>query len=46
MNARPLAYTSAGLLGLFTLESLAVNSYLNTPQVNDHVSPPSLALLY
>ncbi|PVF96143.1 hypothetical protein CPB86DRAFT_787292 [Serendipita vermifera] len=32
LNARPLAYTSAGLLGLFTLESLAVNSYLNTPQ--------------
>ncbi|KAG8796843.1 hypothetical protein FRC16_009462 [Serendipita sp. 398] len=33
MNARPLAYTSAGLVGIFTLESLAANAYLQTAQV-------------
>ncbi|KAG8814508.1 hypothetical protein FRC17_001100 [Serendipita sp. 399] len=32
LNARPLAYTSAGLIGLFTLESLAANAYLETAQ--------------
>ncbi|KAG8753312.1 hypothetical protein FRC14_006149 [Serendipita sp. 396] len=32
MNARPLAYTSAGLVGIFTLESLAANAYLQTAQ--------------